>query len=111
MDLSEKDLHVSASSERRITEHPILTPAQTGEITFSFNDTPFSAKEGEMISTALFAHGIHIFGTHEKDGAPQGIFCANGQCAQCLVLADGLAVKSCITPVTEGMKVLGLFGI
>ncbi|MBN1179783.1 MAG: FAD-dependent oxidoreductase, partial [Anaerolineae bacterium] len=59
---------------------------------------------------ALFAHGVHVFGHHPKDGAPQGIFCANGQCAQCLVIADGLPVKACMTPVTPGMHVEPLDG-
>jgi glycine/D-amino acid oxidase-like deaminating enzyme/Fe-S-cluster-containing hydrogenase component 2/bacterioferritin-associated ferredoxin len=61
-----------------------------------------------MIASALFAHGIRVFGHHPKDGAPQGIFCANGQCAQCLVVADGLPVKACMTPVTPGMHVVPL---
>ena len=58
-----------------------------------------------MISSALFAHEIHIFGRHAKDNSPQGMFCANGQCSQCLVIANGVPVKSCITPVEEGMDV------
>ena len=67
--------------------------------------------EGEMISSALFANGIHIFGHHPKDGSPQGIFCANGQCSQCLVMADGLPVKSCMTPLTKGMQVESIEGL
>ncbi|MCK4614006.1 MAG: FAD-dependent oxidoreductase [Thermoplasmata archaeon] len=98
-------------SELRITEHPILTPEKREEIEFFFRDRPLKAYKGEMISTALFANGIRIFGEHYKDGSPQGIFCANGQCAQCLVLADGLAVKSCITEVKPGMKVMPLDGL
>jgi sarcosine oxidase subunit alpha len=66
--------------------------------------------EGETIASALFANGIRVFGHHPKDGAPQGIFCANGQCAQCAVIADGLSVKSCMVPVREGMAVLPLDG-
>ncbi len=58
-----------------------------------------------MISSALFAHEIHIFGRHAKDNSPQGMFCANGQCSQCLVIANGVPVKSCITLVEEGMDV------
>lgn len=64
-----------------------------------------------MISSALFANNIHIFGHHKKDNSPQGMFCANGQCSQCLVIADGLPVKSCITPIKEGMKVESLDGL
>jgi NADPH-dependent 2,4-dienoyl-CoA reductase/sulfur reductase-like enzyme len=67
--------------------------------------------EGEMISSTLFANGIHIFGHHPKDNSPQGMFCANGQCSQCLVIADGLPVKSCMTPLTEGMVVESVEGL
>ena len=64
-----------------------------------------------MISAALFANGIHIFGHHPKDSSPQGIFCANGQCAQCLVIADGLPVKSCMTPLAKAMRVKSVEGL
>jgi len=62
-------------------------------------------REGETIASALFANGVRIFGHHHKDGAPLGIFCANGQCAQCTVLADNLPVKSCMELVRPGMRV------
>jgi NADPH-dependent 2,4-dienoyl-CoA reductase/sulfur reductase-like enzyme/Fe-S-cluster-containing hydrogenase component 2/bacterioferritin-associated ferredoxin len=68
------------------------------------------ACEGETIASALFANGVRIFGHHHRDGAPQGIFCANGQCAQCLVMADGLPVKACMIPVRPGMRVEPLDG-
>ncbi len=58
-----------------------------------------------MISSALIAQGIQVFRHHIKDHSPQGIFCANGQCSQCMVIADGLPVKACMTAVKEGMKV------
>ena len=64
-----------------------------------------------MISSALIANGIHIFGHHHKDNSPQGIFCANGQCSQCLVLADGAPVKSCMTPLRQGMSVESVEGL
>jgi len=64
-----------------------------------------------MISSALFANGIHIFGHHPKDNSPQGIFCANGQCSQCLVMADGLPVKSCMTPLQADMTVESVEGL
>lgn len=98
--------------ESRIKKHPILSIDETSKyVTFTFNGQELKAKSGEMISSALFAHGIHIFGHHNKDDSPQGMFCANGQCAQCLVIADGIPVKSCITPVAEGMKVKSLDGL
>ena len=33
------------------------------------------------------------------------MFCANGQCAQCMVIADGVPVKGCMIPVREGMRI------
>jgi NADPH-dependent 2,4-dienoyl-CoA reductase/sulfur reductase-like enzyme/Pyruvate/2-oxoacid:ferredoxin oxidoreductase delta subunit len=95
----------------RIDRHPILEVKGEARIPFYFNGKKLLAKEGEVISSALFAYGIQVFGHHAKDGSPQGIFCANGQCAQCLVIADGVPVKGCMVPVKEGMKVTGCNGI
>jgi len=66
--------------------------------------------EGEMISSALFANGITRFSIHAKGDAPQGIFCANGQCSQCSLLVDGLARKSCVTPLAAGMELATIRG-
>ena len=96
----------------RISGHPILGDAPVVEkVSFTFNGDEVSSREGEMISSALFAGGIHVFGHHERDGSPQGMFCANGQCAQCLVLADGLPVKACVTAVRDGMDVRSMDGL
>ncbi|OGR67616.1 MAG: sulfurtransferase [Elusimicrobia bacterium GWC2_61_19] len=94
----------------RITDHPVLQPEARAVIEFTFDGRPCQALEGEVISSALYANGIKIFSHHKKDASPQGIFCANGQCAQCSVIADGLTLKSCVTPVRAGMKVETLRG-
>ena len=98
-------------SDFRITEHPILDIPDTESIEFTWQDQTLMAKPGEMIASALFAHGIRTFGHHHKDDAPQGIFCANGQCAQCMVVANGKPVKACMTPVQPGMHVEPLDGL
>ena len=98
-------------SLKRITKHPILKIPERKEVPFTWNGKKLTGCEGEMISSALFANGIHIFGHHPKDFSPQGIFCANGQCAQCLVIADGLPVKSCMTPLTKAMRVESVEGL
>ena len=96
----------------RLVAHPILdVPAHPEMVEFTFNGRTLQARASEMISSALFAHGIHVFGHHVRDAAPQGIFCANGQCAQCLVLADDVPVKACITPVRPGLVVRSLEGL
>ncbi len=98
-------------TDHRIDRHPIL-PIEPGEhLTFYWKGRPLEARSGEMIATALFAHGERVFGHHHKDGAPQGIFCANGQCAQCLVLVDGRPVKACMEPVRAGMRVEPVDGL
>jgi sarcosine oxidase subunit alpha len=98
-------------STMRITKHPILEIPQRKEVAFTWNGLTLTGYDGEMISSALIANGIHIFGHHAKDGSAQGIFCANGQCSQCLVIADGLPEKSCMTPLREGMVVQSLEGL
>ncbi len=96
---------------KRITKHPILEIPENKVVTFTWNGKKLTGYEGEMISSALFANGIHIFGHHPKDNSPQGMFCANGQCSQCLVISDGLPVKSCMTPLTEAMIVESVEGL
>ncbi|MBC7093542.1 FAD-dependent oxidoreductase [Candidatus Bipolaricaulota bacterium] len=95
----------------RIEAHPIL-PVERGEpFTFTFAGQTMQGYPGETIAAALYAGGVRIFGHHPKDGAPQGIFCANGQCAQCLVIADGKPVKACMTLVRPGMRVEPMGGL
>ena len=95
----------------RIVQHPILeVPVRPPMVEFTFDGRTLAARESEVISSALFANGIRVFGRHAGDGAPQGIFCANGQCAQCLVVADGRPVKACLTPVHAGMRVRSVDG-
>ncbi|MEW6746872.1 MAG: FAD-dependent oxidoreductase [Planctomycetota bacterium] len=91
--------------EQRLKVHPILPILERKRIPFTFAGRALVGQEGEVISTALFANGIQVFGHHARDGAPQGIFCANGQCSQCLVLADGVPVKACMTPLREEMQI------
>jgi hypothetical protein len=57
---------------RRITRHPILDIPENKKVTFTWNGKKLTGYEGEMISSALFANGIQIFGHHPKDNSPQG---------------------------------------
>ena len=63
-----------------------------------------------VISSALYAAGITVFGHHHRDGAAQK-FSVNGQCSQCMVMAGGKPVKACMTPVTQGMQVQSVEGL
>lgn len=96
---------------KRIKSHPILDIPETKTIEFYWDNKPLKANVGETIASALMANGIHIFGHHPKDGAPLGLFCANGQCSQCLVLVDGHPIKSCMTEVKPGMMITPADGL
>jgi sarcosine oxidase subunit alpha len=96
----------------RIDRHPVLAvDGGAPSVPFYYNGKRLLAKSGEVISSALFAHGVEVFGHHAKDASPQGIFCANGQCAQCMVVADGIPVKACMTRVRPEMKIAACDGI
>ncbi|MFW9829552.1 MAG: FAD-dependent oxidoreductase [Candidatus Thorarchaeota archaeon] len=94
-----------------ITEHPILKIPERKEIHFSFDGKKFVGFEGMVISSALFLNKVKIFGHHSKDNSPQGIFCANGQCAQCNVIVNNVPVKACMTPLKENMVIKSCNGL
>lgn len=96
----------------RIEKHPVLEVPQGQKVVeFTFDGKEMTGYEGEAVSSALFANGIRRFSLHRNGKAPQGIFCANGQCSQCTVIIDGLPQKSCITPLKAGMKIETLNGV
>jgi sarcosine oxidase, subunit alpha len=98
-------------NQRRIEKHPILDIPKRKRATFTWNGEALEGYEGEMIASALMANDIHIFGHHPKDNSPQGMFCANGQCSQCMVVTNGLPVKACMEPLQSGMAVTSLEGL
>jgi NADPH-dependent 2,4-dienoyl-CoA reductase/sulfur reductase-like enzyme/Fe-S-cluster-containing hydrogenase component 2/bacterioferritin-associated ferredoxin len=94
-----------------IKNHPILDIPERKKINFSFDGNFLTGYEGMVISSALFLNNIKIFGHHVKDSSPQGIFCANGQCSQCNVIANGVPVKACMTPLRENMIIESCNGV
>lgn len=97
--------------QNRISSHPILEVSQKQTIEFLWQGNQLTALEGETIASALIANGIDIFGHHIRDNSPQGLFCANGQCSQCLVLVEGKPVKACMTKVSAGISVYPANGL
>lgn len=91
----------------RVIEHPILGKIVKGRpINFDFDGQLLPAFEGEPIAAALLANGIRVHRTTAKTGQPRGIFCGIGRCTDCVMNVDGVPnTRTCITPVTEGMKV------
>ncbi len=117
MYLYEKECAAPSSNEIedkdsfRINRHPILQAPDQAVTGFTFNGRSLKARKNEVITSALYASGIHVFGHHKSDNSAQGIYCVNGQCSQCMVIADGKPVKGCMTPVTEGMFVESVEGV
>lgn len=96
---------------RNLQNHPVLQVKKHKLVSFYFNGQKYQGVLDEPVSSALIANDIQVFSHHQKNHAPQGIFCANGQCSHCTVLIDGTPQKSCITPLQEGMDVRRLEGL
>lgn len=73
-------------------------------ISIKVNGKRIEAKEGEMLAVALFRAGYRNF-RKSVNGEERSLFCGMGVCFECLVNVNGKTVRSCITPVKEGMEV------
>lgn len=97
----------------RITEHPILGKQEKGRLVkFVFDGLEVEGYEGEPIAAALKANGLMVHRYTKKEHKPRGIFCAIGRCTDCVMVVDGLPnVRTCITPLAEGMDVRTQYGV
>lgn len=91
----------------RIQDHPILGAVEEKkEVSIWVDGKELKAYEGEMIAATLIANGVKVFRYTNKRKEPRGIFCAIGRCTDCVMIVDGVPnVRTCITPVKEGMKI------
>jgi len=91
----------------RIEDHPILGKApERRKVTIIVDGEPVEAQEGEPIAAALAAVSKRVLRYTSKRGEPRGFFCALGRCSDCLMTVNGVPqVRTCITPVEEGMRV------
>ena len=97
----------------RIEEHPILGIQEKGKlISFKFDGKELHGYEGEPIAAALKAEGVMIHRYTKKEHKPRGIFCAIGRCTDCVMVVNGKPnVRTCVTPLEEGMEVKTQFGV
>ena len=65
---------------------------------------PLLAPAGQSLGAALLEAGRRSL-RDSPGGAPRGLYCGIGVCQECRVVVDGLVVRSCVTPVTAGMRV------
>ena len=99
--------------DKRIKEHPILGELEKGRpVKFSFDGKEYEGFEGEPIAAALKAAGVMVHRYTKKEHKPRGIFCAIGRCTDCVMVVDGVPnVRTCITPLKEGMIVKTQYGV
>ncbi len=91
---------------RRLPPTPSQTLNRQNVIMFTFDGKPFTAFEGDTIASALAAAGVKVFSRSFKYHRRRGLLCVSGNCPNCLVqVADEPNVRSCTTPVREGMAV------
>lgn len=97
----------------RIDNHIILGKDIRKEtIIIDVDGKKIKAKKGEMIAAALMANGIKIHRYTVKRKEPRGVFCGIGQCTDCVMVVNGKPnVRTCITPVEEGMIIKTQYGV
>ena len=97
----------------RIEEHPILGVPQKGKtVRFTMDGKVIEGYEGEPIAAALKAAGLMVHRYTQKEHKPRGIFCAIGRCTDCVMIVDGVPnIRTCITPLRDGMKVQTQYGV
>ncbi len=91
----------------RIVRHPILGDMEETEyVTVTVDGKPLQAVKGEMIAAVLMANGIMVHRHTIKKHEPRGIYCGIGQCTDCVMVVNGQPnVRTCITPVEDGMVI------
>ena len=96
----------------RITEHPILGNDLVEEtVTVIIDGKPYKAKQGEVIAAVALAHGLRVHRHTAKRGEQRGIYCGIGQCTDCVMTVNGVVnVRTCVTPVEEGMNIESQYG-
>ena len=97
----------------RITNHPI--EGETPErklVKFTYNGKTLEGYQGEPIASALRVAGVMAHRYTAKKHEPRGVFCAIGRCTDCVMVVDGKPnVRTCITPLAEGMTVETQYGV
>lgn len=97
----------------RVNDHIILgKDTREKTVLINFDGKNIKAKKGEMIAAALIANGIKIHRYTVKRKEPRGVFCGIGQCTDCVMIVNSKPnVRTCITPVEEGMVIKTQHGV
>lgn len=102
-----------STNMNRIENHPIL--GETPErklVQFIYDGKTLEGYEGEPIASALRVAGVMAHRYTKKRHEPRGVFCAIGRCTDCVMVVNGKPnVRTCITPLEEGMVVETQYGV
>jgi predicted molibdopterin-dependent oxidoreductase YjgC len=75
-------------------------------IVFTLDGRRCEGKAGDTVLTAILCQAERLR-TTEFSGAPRAGFCQMGACQDCWVRCeDGVRLRACSTPLTEGMRII-----
>ena len=89
-------------SDRLVLARPLRPGARVIELTV--DGEPAARAGGPEPGGGDPGAGAHTL-RDSPGGSPRGLYCGIGVCQECRVLVDGVAVRSCVTPVAAGMRV------
>jgi predicted molibdopterin-dependent oxidoreductase YjgC len=73
-------------------------------IELTVDGRPLTAPAGQSLAAVLLQAGRVVLRA-SPTGSPRGLYCGIGVCQECRVLVDGVVLRSCVTPVSAGMRV------
>lgn len=77
----------------------------TETVTVWVDGVALSVPAGVSIAAALLSTGLTVFRRTPRRAEPRGLFCGMGSCYDCIVAVDGAITRTCITPVTPGIRI------
>jgi len=73
---------------------------------FDLDGKRISFEEGDTLASAMFRSGVRTFNRSLKYHRRRGLYCATGDCPNCICTVDGSpGVRTCVTPATDGTTV------
>jgi aerobic-type carbon monoxide dehydrogenase small subunit (CoxS/CutS family) len=92
---------LNGTGETRLTK----AVSRGRRIEFTVDGVAVEAFEGESVAAALLAAGRRRLRETGRRSEPRGFYCGIGLCFECAMVVDGRRVRTCVTPVRDGMRV------
>jgi sarcosine oxidase subunit alpha len=90
----------------RLKELPTLRIRTEKKVSLKYRGSVVQGVGGDTVATALFAHGVRIFGRSLKYHRPRGLYSLDGECSNTMMQIDGVPnVRAENTPAKDGMSV------